>query len=115
MSLVTPPMGDPRPYLEMACTYAGGEDINAICGRPATMHLLWDASMENGLACDEHAAVALGNYPVYDSHPARDVCNVPDSVWLFSWGDDQPGRCAWQVDDDALVAAANAEVPVGAT
>lgn len=114
MKGVTPPMGDARPYLELACTYAGSKDINAICGRPATWHLLWDADMENGLACDEHKAVALANWPVYDLHEARDVCNVPDSRWLFTWGDDLPGRCVWHIDDDALAAEANAEASVGA-
>lgn len=110
MAGVVPRQGPSSDYGENGCGYAVSGDVEGrLCGRPATHHVMWDASGENGSACADHYQWARRCFPTYDSHEWTDLCNMPGCVWVYSW-DHPPGCCAMLVDDDTLAAAQAAEL-----
>lgn len=82
--------------------------VDGYCGKPAAWHVFWTVETDNSVACDEHMAEAEKAWAWYDRHPVSSVCTMPGAVVFWSWNE-PPGCCRWHVDDDELVAQANAE------
>ncbi|MFH9579114.1 hypothetical protein ACH4MO_14085 [Streptomyces globisporus] len=80
--MITPPLGRILDTSRQRCTFSPGDTDEATCKTPASWHVAWSADMENGLACDEHMAVAQ-QYAYLDRHQVGGDCSMPGSSWDF--------------------------------
>lgn len=60
-------------------TYFG----ESFCGEPAVLHIAWDVTIENSLACYKHATEALTKWEPYDWHEVAHACADP-KTWISS-------------------------------
>lgn len=65
------------------CGYSPGDVPATDCPADATWHIAWDTDLENGLACDEHMAVARTRYVFADAHRVGPDCQMPGALWDF--------------------------------
>jgi hypothetical protein len=72
---ITPPLGDVKP--PTACGYGNG-----ICIKPATWHIFWNVSLDNGAACDEHLETSR-RWAWYTVHPMNEVCRSGGGCLVF--------------------------------
>ncbi|MFM9473962.1 hypothetical protein [Streptomyces scabiei] len=75
------------------CGYQS-RDMKACCGRPATWHVLWDAALDNSVACDEHMELTQSRWVYVDRHPVVADCTMPGALWNYP---DQ--RCEFPLAD----------------
>lgn len=87
-----------------ACTHSPGDLAANDCGVEATWHILWDTKLENGLACDQHMAVARARFMFVDSHRVEPACAMPGTAWDFD-----NKRCVYP--NDPTLAEARAAEP----
>lgn len=78
----------------LTCTYSGASPTGALCGRPGTVHLLFqrsDGYQGGAPSCDEHGQAAIGGqWGVVDHHPTvGSACSLPAAVWVAG----NPSRC----------------------
>jgi hypothetical protein len=77
---------------DLTCTYTGSTAGGPLCGKPATMHLLWrraDGYEGASLACTEHGLLGI-DWGAVDHHSTADsACGIPSAMWIV--GD--PSRC----------------------
>lgn len=48
--------------------------VDGPCGKPATLHVLWDTDLNNGPVCLDHEHEALTRWTPIDSHPYGPAC-----------------------------------------
>lgn len=85
-----------------------GEDIDHICGEPATVHI----SLPGGgmtFACDEHKPSYYNSHFI-KTHPISTACGLPDAEWVDGDGS-EPGRCEVTGLDEMLKAVSAGQVP----
>jgi hypothetical protein len=76
-----PPLGPQQGWDARTCQRAIGE-WSQLCGKPGAWHIIWDATCENAVACDRHAAEALEPWHALQVHPLRPDCTMPGSEWV---------------------------------
>jgi len=77
------PLGREMDTSRQTCTYSPGDQSASDCGVKATWHIAWDTSLENGLACDPHMAVARARFMFVDTHRVGPECAMPGTAWDF--------------------------------
>ena len=82
MDAITPPIGRILDTTQQRCGFSPGDTEEATCNAPATWHICWDATIENGLACDDHMTFAQ-RYAYLDRHQVVPDCTMPGSMWDF--------------------------------
>lgn len=85
---ITPPIGRIMDTSAQPCGFSPGDTDATTCMEPATWHICWTATGENGLACDQHMATAK-QFAYADRHPVGIDCAKPGSTWFF-----EEKRCA---------------------
>lgn len=79
----SPRLGGETPTGYTCTREVGARFGDKLCGQPAVMHIAWDETYENSLACVTHAQSALVDYEPYDWHDVGYACaNV--KVWVSS-------------------------------
>lgn len=73
-----PPIYDP-PTAPLICNLIKPDD--SLCGQPGKWHIIWNADLDNGVACDEHVAFAR-KYAYVGCHTMLPDCFMPGGVWL---------------------------------
>ncbi|MGW9611879.1 hypothetical protein [Streptomyces diastaticus] len=99
------PIGREMDTSGQTCTHSPGDLAANDCGEKATWHIAWDASLENGLACDPHMADALARFVFVDRHRVGPECAMPGTAWDFD-----NKRCVYP-DDPAPTEALAAALP----
>jgi hypothetical protein len=54
----------------------------ALCGEPATWHVIWTDDGENSLVCPGHLDDSKTFGPVQIHTTANGACSMPGSIWL---------------------------------
>jgi hypothetical protein len=88
-----PPLGPEQPGDLHICQRAV-DGWDTLCGKPATWHVIWDASCENSIACDGHASEGLEPWHALQVHPLGADCGMPGSEWI-----PDERRCVFPADD----------------
>jgi hypothetical protein len=86
----------------------GDPNLDPLCGRPATHHLLWEGA-ENSFTCNQHLNFALEFDPLDVHSVENSACGMPDSFWVPG----EPSHCTMLAldEDPHLVGAATQAVP----
>ena len=106
MDMITPPIGRLLDTSQQRCGFSPGDTEETTCNAPATWHICWDASLENGLACNDHMIYAQ-QYVYLDRHEVTPDCSMPGSLWDFDGH-----RCIVEGVTDAESAALSQPAPV---
>ncbi len=78
-----------------------------LCGEAASMHVAYDAEIENGFCCEAHWVDFQERWVYWDAHPVvAPPCGYPGSFWNA-----EEKRCDWPADHPLASVRQQAEVP----
>lgn len=83
-----PPRGEPNGENERTCVRVTNGIIGpdeVLCGKRAVLHVIWEddgTSIEQGYACDAHAAEVRERWKPFATHPLGSFCGMPGALYF---------------------------------